>query len=86
MYRMRTLAVPGLILLAGTTLAACGDTEPAAEESDDTMMEETMEPDTMESEDSMMEDDETMDEDDSMEEGHSDDSMEDDEMMEEDEG
>ena len=54
--RMRTLAIPMLVLVAGSTLAACGDTEPAATSSDDSMMEETMSPDTMESEDAMMED------------------------------
>lgn len=54
--KIRALAVPMLVLLAGTTLAACGDTEPASTSSDDSMMEESHSPDAMMSEDAMMED------------------------------
>ena len=84
MPKLRTLAVPAVILLSGSLLAGCGDdTEPACGSSDE-MMEETMEP----TEDSMMEDDsmeEDAMEDDSMEEdAMEDDSMEDDSMEDED--
>lgn len=74
---MRTWAVPGLILLAGTTLAACGDTEPAASPSptaSDAMMEESMTEESA-TEDAM--------EDDSMDSTHSPSASED-AMMEED--
>ena len=54
--KIRTLAVPLLVLLAGSTLAACGDTEPAAEPTGDSMMEVSPTPDAMMSEDAMMED------------------------------
>ncbi|WP_297083365.1 hypothetical protein [uncultured Demequina sp.] len=76
MPKLRTLAIPAVILLSGSLLAGCGDdTEPASDTSDE-MMEETMEEDSMEDdsmeedsmEDDSMEDDEHMEEDDSMEE------------------
>jgi pentapeptide MXKDX repeat protein len=75
MIDLRKLAIPALIAISGSLLAACGDTEPTASPtptmSDDAMMEEdVMEDDTMEED--TMEDDAT--EEDTMEE----DSMEED--------
>ena len=72
MPKLRTLAIPAVILLSGGLLAGCGDdTEPTSSDSDE-MMEETMAP----TDDAMMEEDSM--EDDAMEE----DAMEDDAMEE----
>ncbi len=59
--RIRALAVPAVILFAGTTLVACGDTEPAASTSpSETMMEDDSMSPSPHASDSMMEDDEMM--------------------------
>ena len=58
MPKLRTLAIPAVILLSGTMLAGCGDDAEPASESTDEMMEETVAP----TEDAMMEDDSMEDE------------------------